>query len=250
MERVTTKIEQILEPVDIPEQDENDHENRLCVGGEEKGNDLLDLDRTLSLVAPVPSKCVREIPNGVLKAWLQILGSFFLFFNTWLILLKHGHKIAFTNKQHRGFTNAFGVFEAYYSSGYLKTSPSDISIVGAVQAFFLLGSGLITGPLFDKGYFYHLLIIGSFLTCFGMMMTSLCTQYWQILLARMSLSTIVLCTASNETLEGICVGLGSGCLFVPSVAIIPTYFTSKRILAAGIASTGGSVGGIVYPIMF
>ena len=86
----------------------------------------------------------------------------------------------------RGVTNAFGVFQAFYtSSGYIQSSPSDISIIGAVQAFFLLGSGLITGPLFDRGYFYHLLAVGSFLTVFGMMMTSLCTEYWQVLLARM-----------------------------------------------------------------
>jgi hypothetical protein len=26
---------------------------------------------------------VSSIPNGGLKAWLQVLGSFFLFFNTW-----------------------------------------------------------------------------------------------------------------------------------------------------------------------
>lgn len=92
-------------------------------------------------------------------------------------------KSALTN--HVGVTNAFGVFEAYYvSSDVLHSNATDISIVGAIQAFFLLGSGLIAGPLFDKGYFYHLLWIGSFLTVFGMMMTSLCTEYYQVLLAR------------------------------------------------------------------
>ena len=50
--------------------------------------------------------------------------------------------------------------------------------------------------------------------------------------------------------EGFCVGLGSGLLFVPSVAIIPTYFTTKKVLATGLAASGGSIGGIVYPIMF
>ena len=41
-----------------------------------------------------------------------------------------------------------------------------------------------------------------------------------------------------------------GCLFVPSVAIIPTYFTTKKIFATGLLATGGSIGGITYPIMF
>ena len=64
------------------------------------------------------------------------------------------------------------------------------------------------------------------------MMTSLCTQYWQTMLA-----------------QGVVVGIGNGCLFVPSVAIIPQYFTSKKSLANGIAASGASFGGIAYPIM-
>lgn len=56
-------------------------------------------------------------------------------------------------------------------------------------------------------------------------MTSLCTQYWAVMLA-----------------QGICVGLGSGCLFVPSVAILPQYFTTKKAFANGIAASGSSLG--------
>ena len=55
---------------------------------------------------------------------------------------------------------------------------------------------------------------------------------------------------AHSIIEGVCVGLGSGCLFVPSVAIVPTYFTTKKIFATGVAVTGGSIGGITYPIMF
>ena len=64
-------------------------------------------------------------------------------------------------------------------------------------------------------------------------MTSLCTQYWQILLA-----------------QAFCVGLGTGCLYVPSVALLPQYFTTKRTLVTGIAASGSSLGGVVYPIVF
>jgi hypothetical protein len=34
---------------------------------------------------PPPSKQSNEIPNGGLKAWLQVLGSFLLFLNTWYV---------------------------------------------------------------------------------------------------------------------------------------------------------------------
>lgn len=60
---------------------------------------------------------------------------------------------------------------------------------------------------------------------FGMFMTSLCTQYWQIVLA-----------------QGLFMGLGLGCLFMPTVGILATYFFKKRGLAMGIASSGSSIG--------
>ena len=93
--------------------------------------------------------------------------------------------------------------------------------------------GLLTGPLFDRGYLRTLLIVGTFGVVFGHMMLSLCTTYWQALLA-----------------QGFVIGLGAGCLYVPAVAILPTYFTSKIGLAIGLAASGSSTGGVIYPIMF
>lgn len=40
--------------------------------------------------------------------------------------------------------------------------------------------GMVSGPLVDSGYLRPLMIIGSFLTVFGMMMTSLGTEYYQV----------------------------------------------------------------------
>ena len=93
--------------------------------------------------------------------------------------------------------------------------------------------GVVTGPLFDAGYFRHMILFANFMLPLGLMMTSLATKYWQLILA-----------------QGICVGLGAGCLFVPSVAILPQYFRQKRAFANGLAASGSSIGGVVYPIMF
>jgi MFS family permease len=92
---------------------------------------------------------------------------------------------------------------------------------------------IISGPLFDQGYHRALLVAGTFLVVFGMMMTSLATEYWQLFLS-----------------QGLIIGIGAGCLFVPSVAIVATYFTTKRSLATGIVAAGGSVGSVIYPIVF
>jgi len=64
------------------------------------------------------------------------------------------------------------------------------------------------------------------------MMLSLCTEYWQAMLA-----------------QALCVGIGMGCLFIPSVAILSTYFTKKLAFATGIAASGSSLGGVLYPII-
>lgn len=49
--------------------------------------------------------------------------------------------------------------------------------------------------------------------------------------------------------QGLLSGLGISLLLVPSTAIVPTYFTDKRALAVGLANTGASLGGIIYPIL-
>ncbi|KAK9328558.1 major facilitator superfamily domain-containing protein [Lipomyces starkeyi] len=171
------------------------------------------LSTPLSEKAKAP---IGDIPNGGFISWLQVSGSFILFFNSW------------------GISNTFGAFENYYVGVQLSNkTASDIAWIGSIQSFLLLIIGVVTGPVFDQGYFRLLVIIGSFLTVFGMMMTSLCTQYWQVILA-----------------QAVVTGLGSGCLFVPSVAVLPQYFTTKRIVATGISASGSSLGGVIYPIIF
>lgn len=127
-----------------------------------------------------------------------------------------------------------GVYQTFYEQILLPNeTSSNISWIGSIQAFLLVFIGVFTGPLFDRGYLRSLLVAGSFGVVFGMMMTSLCDKYWQVVIA-----------------QGVLVGLGCGCLFVPCVAIIPSYFSTKKALAQGIAASGSSLGGIIYPILF
>jgi len=97
----------------------------------------------------------------------------------------------------------------------------------------LIVFSIIRGPVFDQGHFGILIVVGTFLVIFGLMMTSLATAYWQLFLA-----------------QGVCVGLGAGFLFLPFVAIVATYFTKKRALATGIIAAGSSIGSVIYPIVF
>jgi hypothetical protein len=122
--------------------------------------------------------------------------------------------------------NTFGNYQTFYESDLLSSySPSAISWIGSIQMFLLMFVGAATGPIYDAGYARHLIYFGTFFTSFGMMMLSICHQYWQVLLA-----------------QAICVGLGTGMLFVPSVALLSTYFTTRLATAIGIAATGSGIG--------
>jgi MFS family permease len=94
-------------------------------------------------------------------------------------------------------------------------------------------SSNLISPLYDAGYFRSLLIFGSFMLVLGQMMLSLCHEYWQVLLA-----------------QAFCIGIGTGALFIPSMAVLTTYFSTRIGLAIGIAASGSSFGGVIYPIVF
>ncbi|KFZ15794.1 hypothetical protein V502_05409 [Pseudogymnoascus sp. VKM F-4520 (FW-2644)] len=142
-------------------------------------------------------------PDGGFKAWLQCAIACMMVTTT------------------LGFVTSFGMFQSFYV-GFLDRPPSDIAWIGGFQFFFLLFVGTFSGRLADAGYFRQVIFVGSFLQLLGIFMASISTQYWQLILS-----------------HGICVGLGNGCIFAPSVALVSTYFSTKKSLAIGISISGG-----------
>lgn len=126
---------------------------------------------------------------------------------------------------------SFGVFQTYYVTE-LNRSRSDIAWIGSLAVFQLFFIGVVSGRLMDAGYFRHVTAVGAFLVVFGTMMTSLATEYWQIVLA-----------------HGVCTGMGNGFLLTPMMTLIATYFQRRLPLVFGIAACGSVTGGLIYPIM-
>lgn len=122
---------------------------------------------------------------------------------------------------------AFGALQTYYEQDLLPAeSSSRLAWISTTCAFILLFSGLVTGPLFDHGYLRPLLLTGSILEVFGLMMLSISTEYWQVFLS-----------------QGICVGLGGGLLFIPSVAAAALSLQDfRRAKFIGVISSATGVG--------
>lgn len=81
----------------------------------------------------------------------------------------------------RGIFNTYGAFQTFYEQELLSSnSASAISWIGSIQGFLLLLIGSLTGPVFDMGYVRSLMIVGSVLMVFSLMMTSLAKTYYEV----------------------------------------------------------------------
>ncbi|KAF4472878.1 hypothetical protein FALBO_225 [Fusarium albosuccineum] len=157
---------------------------------------------------------LNEFPDGGLRAWTVVAGA-------WA-----------ANICSFGWIN--WVFQAYYQETYLKGySPSAISWIASLELAILFGGGFFVGRIYDKYGPRWLLAVGTFFHVFGLMMASLSTKYYQIILS-----------------QGICSPIGICCLFTPAVACVTTWFQKRRGLAMGLVSAGSSLGGVFLPIMF
>ncbi|THU91895.1 MFS general substrate transporter [Dendrothele bispora CBS 962.96] len=152
-----------------------------------------------------------EIPDGGARAWRCLFGAFMISVVCY------------------GVLNSFGVFEEYYRINQLSDrSLNDISWIGSLQLCLILLTGSISGPLFDAGYFKHLILVGGLLYVFCLFMTSIATEYYQFLLA-----------------QGLGVGFSQGLLFTPSLSSLAHHFKRYRNVVFGIHAAGASVGGVV-----
>ncbi|KAJ5716852.1 MFS monocarboxylate transporter, partial [Penicillium malachiteum] len=155
-------------------------------------------------------KSPPSFPEGGTKGWLAVLACWCVMFNTF------------------GYINAFGIYEAYYKETFLKNETlSNNSWIGSLQTFFMFSAGLVSGPLMDR--FGPKLIHPIYSDQF--MLTSLCTDYYQFILA-----------------QGVLGGLTNGLTYTPALTAVNHYFMKKRPLALGIASSGSSLAGVIFPV--
>ncbi|KAG2359029.1 major facilitator superfamily domain-containing protein [Suillus spraguei] len=163
------------------------------------------------------SSSPHEFPEGGLAAWATAFGAFLIQFCA------------------VGYVVSFGVYQDFYTRHYLTNeTASAISWIGSTAAFLMDAMGLVSGLLYDRGYFYHVVIIGSLLQSFSLFMLSLSKpdQYYQIFLS-----------------QGLGLGIASGLIHVSSFAVISHHFRQRRTLVMTFVGAGSSLGATIYPIM-
>jgi len=176
------------------------------------GDDGRDSDLESS---PGDGDVSESFPEGGLKAWLVVLGSFCAMFSIY------------------GLINTSAVFEAYFKANQLQQySHSQIGWIFSLYLFLVFFVGIQVGPMFDRFGPRVLVAVGSLLIVISLMLLSLSKTYYQIILTYSVLG-----------------GLGGALLNAPAYGAIAHYFEVRRGLATGIATTAGGIGGIIFPLM-
>lgn len=154
-------------------------------------------------------------PEGGLEAWLVVLGSFLGLFGS------------------LGLVNTIGTFQAYIENHQLKDySSGSIGWIFGMYAFLTFFCGVQIGPIFDARGPRLLVLAGSICEMAMIILLGFCTKYWHFMLV-----------------IGVLGGLGASLIFTPAISAIGHFFYEKRGVATGIAATGGSIGGIVFPLI-
>lgn len=154
-------------------------------------------------------------PEGGLRAWLVVLGSF----------------LAMTASF--GYMNTIGVYHAYIQGHQLAAyNESTVGWIFSVFLFLAFGCGLQIGPVFDKYGPFWLMTAGAVLLVLSAFLLSISTAYWHFMLT-----------------FGVLGGVGTSLMFTPSISAIGHWFHRGRGNATGIAAAGGSFGAVIFPLM-
>ncbi|OQD59961.1 hypothetical protein PENPOL_c036G03018 [Penicillium polonicum] len=155
-------------------------------------------------------------PEGGTQGWLCVFGSF----------------MGLTGSL--GLINSIGTFQAYLETNQLKHyGPGKTGWIFGLFTFLTFFCGIQIGPIFDARGPRFLICLGSILVMTMMVSLGFCNEFWQFVLS-----------------IGIAGGLGTSLIFTPAISAIAHFFLRKRGLATGIAASGGSIGGVIFPLIF
>ncbi|KAF2162907.1 hypothetical protein M409DRAFT_68867 [Zasmidium cellare ATCC 36951] len=130
-----------------------------------------------------------------------------------------------------GVNAAWGVFLAHFlsESTFRHATHLQYALIGGLS----ISQALLVSPLVamtnEKLGTRVSLLFGTVLVSVSMLASSFATEIWHLFLS-----------------QGACFGYGMGFLYITASAVLPQWFSQRRSLAVGLASSGAGIGGLAY----
>ncbi|SCU97054.1 LADA_0H04192g1_1 [Lachancea dasiensis] len=132
-----------------------------------------------------------------------------------------------------GMLNSLGAIESYISRNQLVDKSSTVvSWIFSIYLSITFLSCIFSGGYFDRNGGRLPMCLGTIFFTAAILATANCEKVWQFVLAFSVLG-----------------GSASGILMTPLVGCVATWFNEKRAIATSMATVGGSIGGVVLPLM-
>ncbi|KAJ5171714.1 MFS general substrate transporter [Penicillium capsulatum] len=156
---------------------------------------------------------VEDVPPNGGYGWVCTFCVFLIIVHTW------------------GINSAWGVILAHFLSH--STFPDASRIEYAFIGGLSICQALLIGPLVIKSQKMIgttiTLLIGTAIEFTSLFGAAYATQVWHLFLT-----------------QGVCFGVGMGFLYIPAMAVLPLWFSTRRSFSIGLAGSGAGIGGLVY----
>lgn len=154
---------------------------------------------------------LRTQDSALFYGWVVVAGAFLVMF--------------------MGFGAAYS-FGAFFHSlrDEFGATRREISLIFALTGFIYFGLGAISGRLADSVGPRRVIVAGGVLLGVGLLLASLTQQLWQVYLT-----------------YSLCVGVGVGLTYVPSIGTVQRWFVRRRGFASGLAVAGIGLGNLLFP---
>jgi MFS family permease len=129
------------------------------------------------------------------------------------------------------YPQAYGIYLSHYLADdiYPEATSWDYAFVGGFNFAIAMLIAPVVTILTRKLGIHVIMFTGMLLQCAGFISASFATRIWQLHIS-----------------QGVLIGCGIGCLYIPALPILSQWFLKRRSLANGISAAGSGVGGACF----
>ncbi|OAL42676.1 MFS general substrate transporter [Pyrenochaeta sp. DS3sAY3a] len=130
-----------------------------------------------------------------------------------------------------GTVSAYGVYLSHYlaSDVFPEASTWDYAFIGGFNFSIAMLIAPFVTTLTRRLGIHRVMIAGLVIESGGYIAASFSTRIWHLYIS-----------------QGVLIGCGIGCLYIPSLPILSQWFVRRRSLANGISAAGSGVGGAAF----